>query len=520
MAILRGLLCNSSHGASSNLVNILVKLHVRPATFLLDSVESAHVELNGSPWRRVEMPRFTSQLRWLSALSAALLLLLPPSPASAQVGSDRYASVVMDSGTGGILSAASADEPRYPASLTKMMTLYMLFEALRDRRVSLDQQVPVSAWAASMPRTKLDLVPGNAITVEQAILGLVTKSANDAAAALGEMLGGDEERFAQMMTLRARALGMTRTTFRNASGLPDLDQVTTARDMAVLARHLVQDHPAYYRYFSVPFFVFRGRMIPNHQNMLQTYPGADGLKTGWIRDSGHNLVTSAVRGDTRLIGVVLGAASSGERDQDMAALLDAGFDRTGAPVVLARRDPAPGFRMPSVITSAQAAPAYQPPLYSAPYSDALGSRYQAGYGTPFLAAPPLLRAYGTQAAYAQGVPQPMRLRATEPAWREPPTRAAAREPAMRRIVEGAGSRDRPDFRDRPDSRDRVDSRDRFDARSRYDARDRADPRAERFRVRPIMAAPPTPPAPPRAQPVPTRGHDAPRVIRPAPMRRS
>ena len=433
-------------------------------------------------------------------------MLMTAPAARAQIGSDRYSSIVVEANSGNIVSAVNPDELRHPASLTKMMTLYMLFEALRDRRVSLDQQVPVSAWAASMPPTKLGLVPGNAITVEQAILGLVTKSANDAAAALGEMLGGDEERFAQMMTLRARALGMTRTTFRNASGLPDLDQVTTARDMAVLARHLVQDHPAYYRYFSVPFFVFRGRMILNHQNMLQTYPGADGLKTGWIRDSGHNLVTSAVHGDTRLIGVVLGAASNGERDQNMTALLDAGFDRMGAPVVLARRDPAPDFRMPSIIASAQAAPAYQPPLYSAPYSDALGSRYQAGYGMPFLAPPPLPRTYGTQAAYAQGEPQPMRLRAAEPAWREPPTQAAAREPAVRRMVGRAGLRDRPDFRDR------VDPRDRLDARSRYAARDRADPRAERLRVRPIMAAPP---APPRARPAPARGHDAPRVVRPS-----
>ena len=153
--------------------------------------------------------------------------------AEAQVGSARYASLVMDAGSGQILSAANADEPRYPASLTKMMTIYMLFEALRDRRVSLDEVVPVSQHAASMSPSKLGLLPGTTITVEQALLGLVTKSANDAAAALGELMGGDEERFAQMMTLRARALGMSRTTFRNASGWPDPDQVTTARDLAL-----------------------------------------------------------------------------------------------------------------------------------------------------------------------------------------------------------------------------------------------------------------------------------------------
>ena len=244
----------------------------------------------------------------LAVLIAALVL---GRPAQAQVGSERYASFVIDAGSGDILEAASADEPRYPASLTKMMTIYMLFEALRDRRVTLDQPVPVSPHAASMSPSKLGLVPGTYITVEQALLGLVTKSANDAAAALGELLGGDEERFAQMMTMRARALGMSRTTFRNASGWPDPDQVTTARDLALLARHLIQDYPAEYRYFSVPYFTFHGRYIPNHDRMLQTYPGADGLKTGYIDASGCNLVTSAVRGNVRLIGVVMGAINGG-----------------------------------------------------------------------------------------------------------------------------------------------------------------------------------------------------------------
>ncbi len=281
----------------------------------------------------------------------ALVLALAVRPALAQVGSARYASLVMDAGSGQVLSAANADEPRYPASLTKMMTIYMLFEALRDRRVTLDQVVPVSDHAAAMSPSKLGLVPGTYITVEQALLGLVTKSANDAAAALGELLGGDEQRFAQMMTLRARALGMTRTTFRNASGWPDPDQVTTARDLALLARHLIQDYPVEYRYFSVPSFVFHGRLIPNHDRMLQTYPGADGLKTGYIDASGCNLVTSAVRGDVRLIGVVMGALNGGERDTHMAALLDAGFDRMGVPIAQAE----PRLRLPALVASASAA---------------------------------------------------------------------------------------------------------------------------------------------------------------------
>ncbi len=272
----------------------------------------------------------------------------------AQIGSERYSSIVIDAASGTVLSSASADEYRFPASLTKMMTLYMLFEALRDRRVSLDQAVPVSAYAASMSPTKLGLLPGTYITVEQALLGLVTKSANDAAAALGEMLGGDEDRFAQMMTLRARSLGMARTTFRNASGLPDWEQVSTARDMAILARHLVYDFPVQYRYFSTPSFVWHGRTIYNHARMLQTYPGADGLKTGYITASGYNLVTSAVRGDTRLIGVVMGASNNSERDLHMASLLDQGYERMGVPLMFATHEPP---RMPTLISSAQAAPA-------------------------------------------------------------------------------------------------------------------------------------------------------------------
>lgn len=307
------------------------------------------------------MTRFVLGRRWITSLSTTVFITLalacpPTRPAFAQIGSDRYASIVVDAASGEVLSAVNADEYRFPASLTKMMTLYMLFEALRDRRLALTQPVPVSPWAASMSPTKLGLLPGTFITVEQALLGLVTKSANDAAAALGELMGGDEERFAQLMTLRARALGMTRTTFRNASGLPDWSQVTTARDMMVLARHLIEDFPAYYRYFSVPFFVFQGRTILNHQRMLQTYPGVDGLKTGYIDASGYNVVTSALWGDTRLIGVVLGAASGWERDQHMASLLDQGFERMGVPMLTARHDPVPPFGLNGVIGVAQAAP--------------------------------------------------------------------------------------------------------------------------------------------------------------------
>jgi D-alanyl-D-alanine carboxypeptidase len=253
-------------------------------------------------------------------------------PAHAQVGSARYSSIVVDATSGDVLEDVNADQPRHPASLTKMMTLYLTFEALRDRRITLDQPVPVSPHAASMEPTKLGLVPGTHLTVEEAILGMVTKSANDAASALGELLGGTEDRFGQMMTLRARALGMNHSTFINASGLPNPDQWTSARDLAILSRCLINDFPGYYRYFSTPSFAWHRQIIFNHDNMLRTYPGADGLKTGYTEASGHNLVTSAVRGGVRLVGVVLGAATNGERDIHMASLLDHGFEQMDVPV--------------------------------------------------------------------------------------------------------------------------------------------------------------------------------------------
>jgi D-alanyl-D-alanine carboxypeptidase len=203
-----------------------------------------------------------------------------------------------------------------------------------------------------MEPSKLGLVPGSRLTVEEAILGLVTKSANDAAAALGEMLGGSEDRFAQMMTLRARALGMSRTTFANASGLPDPDQWTTARDLAVLARHLLTDFPGFYPYFGARSFTFQHRLIFNHDRMLQSYPGADGMKTGYTAASGHNLVTSAVHSGVRLIGVVLGAGSNPERDAHMAILLDQGFEQMDVP---SERRSTVASRLPSFVGVAHAA---------------------------------------------------------------------------------------------------------------------------------------------------------------------
>ncbi len=320
----------------------------------------------GAPSPRASSPRASSpgasavgappRLVPTAALFAAAVMcgcILGPGQASAQIGSARYSSIVVDQATGRVMEQVNADELRYPASLTKLMTLYMTFEALRDHRLALSQTVPVSAHAASMEPSKLGLVPGSAFTVGDAILAIVTKSANDAACALGELLGGDEARFSQMMTLRARGLGMTQTTFRNASGLPDQQQTTTARDLALLAHHLISDFPDEYHYFSEPVFYFHGRAIPNHDRMLVDYEGADGLKTGYTLASGHNLVTSALRGGVRLIGVVLGARSNGERDAHMASLLDDGFEQLGVPV---KPRPPSHFHMPSLMASAEAAP--------------------------------------------------------------------------------------------------------------------------------------------------------------------
>ena len=292
-----------------------------------------------------------SRAGWRRVCVAASLMLLP-GLAQAQIGSARYASIVIENTSGRVMEAANADSLRYPASLTKLMTLYVAFEALHAHRLTLGQTVPVSGHAASMEPSKLGLLPGTYFTVSDAILAIVTKSANDAACALGELVGGDEDRFAQLMTLRARALGMTNSTFRNASGLPDPQQTTTARDLALLAHHLVLDFPEYYHYFSEPVFYFHGRAIPNHDHMLQAYDGADGLKTGYTVAAGHNLVTSAMRGGIRLVGVVMGARSNPERDLHMASLLDDGFEQLGVPVT--RHVPS-RFREPSLVASADAA---------------------------------------------------------------------------------------------------------------------------------------------------------------------
>ncbi len=240
----------------------------------------------------------------------------------------KYASLVVDAETGEVLHSVNADQKNYPASLTKIMTLYLLFDELDKGRVSLNTELPVSAHAAAQAPSKLNLRPGDTIEVEDAILALVTKSANDVAVTVGEYIGGSEPAFAEIMTRKARELGMRQTQFRNASGLPNLSQFSSARDMATLARALIHNHAKWYHYFSTKEFSYNGQTIGTHNHMMGRYPGADGIKTGFIAASGFNLVASAKRNGRRLIGVVFGGQSAAARDRHMMALLDAGFART------------------------------------------------------------------------------------------------------------------------------------------------------------------------------------------------
>lgn len=233
----------------------------------------------------------------------------------------EYAGIVVDARTGKVLYSDSADELRYPASLTKMMTLYLTFEALEAGKITKDTPVPFSKHASSEAPSKLGVRPGASITVEQAVLALVTRSANDAATALGEMLGGSEDRFARIMTNKARALGMTRTTYRNANGLPNDAQMTTARDQARLGMALRQHFPQYYGYFSTRSFRFGKQTIGNHNRLLGNVKGVDGIKTGYTRAAGFNLVTSAQADGRSIVGVVMGGKSGGSRDAQMRALV-------------------------------------------------------------------------------------------------------------------------------------------------------------------------------------------------------
>jgi D-alanyl-D-alanine carboxypeptidase len=233
-----------------------------------------------------------------------------------------YAAIVVDDKSGFVLHQISADEPRHPASLTKIMTLYLLFEQLEDGKLNLDTPLPVSSRAAMQNPTKLNLKTNQTIKVEDAIKGLVTRSANDAAVVIAEAIGGSEEEFATLMTLKARALGMTSTTYINASGLPADEQITTARDQAVLGRAIQHRFPGYYQYFATPSFHYKGAEIRNHNALLGQVKGVDGIKTGYTEASGYNLVSSVRRDEKHIVAVVLGGTSNAARDARMRQLIE------------------------------------------------------------------------------------------------------------------------------------------------------------------------------------------------------
>jgi D-alanyl-D-alanine carboxypeptidase len=265
--------------------------------------------------------------KWRAAFLVLLTAILITSNIPVADAAPRFAAVTVDARTGKLLYADDPDGRRHPASLTKMMTLYVLFQDLKAGKIKLNSPIRMSKRAASMAPSKLGVKPGNSITVETAIRALVVKSANDVAAAVAENLGGTESAFAQRMTRTARAIGMKNTIFANASGLPNPAQITTARDMATLGLRLMRDFPQYYPYFRTQSFVYAGRTIRGHNRLLGKYEGTDGIKTGYINASGFNLVSSVRRGDKRLVGVVLGGRSGGSRDAFMKQMLTANFKK-------------------------------------------------------------------------------------------------------------------------------------------------------------------------------------------------
>jgi D-alanyl-D-alanine carboxypeptidase len=259
--------------------------------------------------------------------------------------SPQFSSIIVDGNSGAVLSSNNPDGVRRPASLTKIMTLYLLFERLESGKMKLDTEMEVSEFASEQAPTKLGLRPGQTIRVEDAIKGLVTRSANDASVVIAEAIAGNEADFAKLMTRKARALGMSKTTYRNASGLPNDEQLTTARDQATLGRAIQDRFPRYYRYFSTSVFAYRGQSIRNHNRLLGNVEGVDGIKTGYTRASGFNLVSSMRRGNRHLIGVVLGGRSGGSRDATMRNLLAENLEKGATKRTVAaitERNPADG----------------------------------------------------------------------------------------------------------------------------------------------------------------------------------
>ena len=302
-------------------------------------------------------------------------------------GNPRYAALVMDADTGQILFESHAREKRYPASLTKMMTLYMVFEALERGTWKLNTKLTASKKASSQPQTNIFLKPGDTLTVEQAIKALVTRSANDVAVVLAEALGKTDWNFGVMMTNKARALGMKNTVFRNPHGLPDSRQHTTAYDMALLGIALRRDFPHYYSYFTTRSFTYKGRTYGSHNRVLDRFPGVDGIKTGYINASGFNLVSSVKRDGIHMVAVVMGGVTGASRDNHMVSLLKqhypqlAALKKNGTANQFAQNLPKPALKpvaQPVVVASAQASStAPQKPSVRPIHGDALDERVLA-----------------------------------------------------------------------------------------------------------------------------------------------
>jgi D-alanyl-D-alanine carboxypeptidase len=331
-----------------------------------------------------------------------------------------YAAIVVDANTGAVLHAAAPDAPRHPASLTKIMTLYLLFERMESGKISLDTPMAVSEEASIQAPTKLGLRPGDTLKVEDAIKGLVTKSANDAAVVIAEAVGGSVDEFARMMTRKAHALGMRNTIYRNPNGLPNDEQVTTARDQALLGIAIQERFPKQYRYFSLASFVYHGSAMRNHNHLLGKVEGLDGIKTGYTRDSGFNLVTSVRRGPRRIVAVVLGGRSAGSRDARMRELIETHIaEASTKPVALVADAGKPNAK--TLLASAESMPAPTPSRSGeataaiAPGSNAPLTPVKVKTVTVKMVAPKMAAATATTAAPK---PEPVHTAALSPSAQE------------------------------------------------------------------------------------------------------
>ena len=275
-----------------------------------------------------KMQIYLNKVKWFFILLIGFLVSIQPAQA-------KYASFIINENTKRVYHTANADTRNYPASLTKIMTLYMIFDALKTKKISMNTKFKVSRRATRQPPSKLNLSAGSSISVKHAILALITKSANDVATVVAENLGKSERNFARLMTKKARKLGMKRTTFKNASGLPNRGQLSTARDMATLGMAIRKNHSVFFKLFKTKSFIYKGTKYSNHNNLLGSYSGTDGIKTGYTHASGFNLVASVERNGQRIIGVVFGGKKARSRDKHMIKLLNRYF-KTNASKPLVR----------------------------------------------------------------------------------------------------------------------------------------------------------------------------------------